>query len=149
MEFRGVSEDGQWGGRSEDVVRGFCHAVAADVMDRWGALGPGLCRRQRVALVMGVDRGVVAFHDSWGSRKRGIAEAEAMLFVCGDRRVNGIGEDTSSNAWQLHEGAFPGCRFKGEPAPSNLYSPLPLWINKLLLTIIAPYIIIYLSCIEG
>ena len=129
MEFRGVSENGRRGGRSEEVVLGFGHAVAADVIDRWGVLGPGFCRKQRVALVMGVDRGIVAFHDSWGSRKRGIAEAEAMLFVCGDRRVNGIGEDTSRNAWQLHEGAFPGCRFKGEPAPSNLYSTVPSSIN--------------------
>ena len=83
MEDRGVSEDRRRGRRSADVLVGFCHAVAADVMDRWGALGAGLCRRHRVALVMGVDRGVVAFHDSWGSRKRGIAEEEAMLFVCG------------------------------------------------------------------
>ncbi len=73
---------------------GFCHAVAADVMDRWGTLGAGLCRRHRVALVMGVDRRAVAFHDSCGSRKRGIAEEEAMLFVCGGRplrKVNEIG----------------------------------------------------------
>ena len=82
VEDREASEDGRRGGRSEDVVLGFCHAVAAEVMDRCGDLGAELCRRQRVALVMGVDRGVVAFQDSWGSRKRGIAEEEAMLFVC-------------------------------------------------------------------
>ena len=89
-----VSVDGRRRGRSEDVVVGFCHAVAADVMDLWGPLGAGLCRRHRVALVMGVDRGVIAFHDSCGSRKRGIAEEEAMLFVCGGRplrKVNEIG----------------------------------------------------------
>ena len=57
-------------------------------------MGAELCRRQRVALFMGVDRWVVAFQDSWGRRKRGIAEREAMLFVCGGRplrKVNGIG----------------------------------------------------------
>lgn len=94
MEDRGVSENGSRGGRREDVVLGFCHAVAADVKDRWGGLDAGLCRRQRVALIMGVDRGFVAFHDSWGSRKRGIAEEEAMLFVCGGRPLekgNGFG----------------------------------------------------------
>ena len=93
MEDRGVSEDGRRGGRGEDVILGFCHAVAADVMDRWEALDARLCRRQRVALDMGVDRGFVVFHDSWGSRKRGIAEEEAILFVCGGRplrQVNGI-----------------------------------------------------------
>ena len=77
---RGVSEDGRRGGRSEDVVVGFCHAVADDVMDRWGVLDAGLCWRHRVALVAGADRKVVALHDSCGSRKRGIAEEEAMLF---------------------------------------------------------------------
>ena len=95
VEDRGVCEDGRRGGRSEDVVLGFRHAVAADVMDRLGALGAGLCRRHCVALVMGVDRGVVAFDDSCGSRKRGIAEGEAMLFVCGGRplrKVNEIGQ---------------------------------------------------------
>ncbi len=34
MEDRGDSEDGRRGRRSEDVVVGLCHAVAADVMDR-------------------------------------------------------------------------------------------------------------------
>lgn len=87
---RGVSEDGRRGGRSEDVVVGFCHAVAVEVMDRWGALGAGLCRRHRVALVMGVDRKVVAFHDSCGSRKRGIAEEEAMLSVCSVRPLRKV-----------------------------------------------------------
>ena len=77
---RGVSEDGWRGGRRENVVVGFCHAVTDDVMDRLGALDAGLCWRHRVALVTGVDRKVVAFHDSCGSRKRGIAEEEAMLF---------------------------------------------------------------------
>ena len=74
-----VSEDGRRSARSEDVVVGLRHAAADKVMDRWGALDAGLCRRHRVALAMGVDRGVVAFHESWGSRKRGIAEEEAML----------------------------------------------------------------------
>ena len=81
----GVSEEGRRGGRSEDAVVGLRHGVADEVMGRWGVLGAGLCRRHRVALAMGVDRGVVAFHDSWGSRKRGIAEVEAMLSVYGGR----------------------------------------------------------------
>ena len=85
MEGREVNEDGRREGRSEDVVLGFCHAVAAEVMDRCGDLGAGLWRSQRGALVTAVDRGVVTFQDSWGSRKRGIAEEEAMLFVCGGR----------------------------------------------------------------
>ena len=94
MEQRGVSEHGRREGRSEDVVLGFCHAVAAEVMDRCGDLGAGLCRRQRVALIIGFGRWVVAFQDSWGKRKRGIAEGEAMLFVWDGRplrKVNGIG----------------------------------------------------------
>ena len=62
------------------MVGGLRHAVADEVMDRRGVLDAELCRRHCVALAMGV-RGVVAFHDSWGSRKRGIAEEEAMLFV--------------------------------------------------------------------
>ena len=81
MEDRELSEHGRWGGRSEDVVLGFCHAVAAVVMVRCGDFGTALCRRHRVALVMGVDRWVVAFQDSLGRRNRGIAEEEAMLFV--------------------------------------------------------------------
>lgn len=94
MEDREVSEDGRRRGRSEGVALGFCHAVAAEVMDRCGDLGTGLCWRQRVALIMAVERGVIAFQDSLGSRKRGIAEEDAMLFVCGGRplrKVNGIG----------------------------------------------------------
>ena len=85
VEDGGVSEDGRRGGRSEVAVVGLRHAVADEVMDRWGALDAGLCWRHRVAFTMGVDRGVVAFHDSWGSKKRGIAEEETMLFVCGGR----------------------------------------------------------------
>ena len=67
------------------MVVGLRHAVADEVRDRWGALDAGLCRKHRVASVMEIDRGVVAFHDSWCSRKRGIAEDEVMLFVCGGR----------------------------------------------------------------
>ena len=117
VEDRGVSVDGRRGGRSEEVVVGFCHAVAADVMDLWGPLGAGLCRRHRVGLVMGVDRGVVVFHDSCGRRKRGIAEEEAMLFVCGGRplrKVNEIGQaERIGMLGSLIEGALPSCRFKG------------------------------------
>ena len=139
MEDRGVSEDGRRGERCEDVVLGFCHAAAADVMDRWGDLGAGCCRRQRVALVMGVDRGIVAFQDSWGSRKRGIADAEAMLFVRAGRplrKVNGIGsaEKVGMLGMAAKRGSSPELplqRRAGAESTPNVHSHPHLYFSNL------------------
>ena len=80
---------------------GFCHAVVAEVMVRCGDLCTELCRRQCVALVMEVDRWVVAFQDSWGRRKRGIAEGEAMPFVCGGRPLRRVNEFGSAEKIEM------------------------------------------------